>query len=648
MRTRWSARSARLRLERLEHRETPTAGLLDPSFGTGGVVLSSAARIASALALQPDGKILVGALTAPDLGLHPGPGSPVVFRFNANGSRDGSFPTASGFLVANAELSNVGPRQLLIQPGKGVVVNDEGTLVRLDALGKPDLHFGTGGVAAVPAGLVGFHTLEIYPLDGGKIAAVGITIVPTAEPRFEVVHYTADGQVDRAFAGGGVARLAVSASTLLAGGTVLPSGKILAVGVTVASNSSQVTVYRFNADGLPDTTFHHTGSASFTAPPGLFQDPLDLGNFAVQPDGKFLISDGSGGKVAVVRLRADGSLDTAFGAGGFATVPVAGPFFATPLIALQPDGKVLLGAPATVTAGDGSTRGGAVVLVRLTTSGTPDPTFGAAGVVVTDLGGPSMGPGVIDAMLLQPDGKLLVAGSVGSSLALVRYRTANVATASATSHTTLSATPTGSPLTERLTATVTGAGKPTGTVTFLDGTTIVGAAPVGAGGQALVVVSGLTAGPHHFTAVYSGDAVNKSSSGKRDATVAKAPNIVTLSASDTRPPSGKAITLTAALQADVGLFPIPGGTVTFREGTKVLGTVALTNVKGGSQFPRVATLALTGLSPGVHHITAQYSGDANFASGAQSTITVTVTPHKPATLTLSPGPRVSFGGQPGE
>src|SRR5438045_605858 len=87
-----SPRFATPRLERLEARETPTAGLLDPSFGTAGLVLNSTGANASTLAVQADGKLLVGGNVALN---PPGPlfSPAAVFRFKANGSLDSTFGT---------------------------------------------------------------------------------------------------------------------------------------------------------------------------------------------------------------------------------------------------------------------------------------------------------------------------------------------------------------------------------------------------------------------------------------------------------------------------------------------------------------------------------------------------------------------------
>src|SRR5215469_3921905 len=91
--TRTRPRARRLTVEPLEDRLTPsTGGLLDPTFGSGGQVLSSFSNNwdqAMAVVAQPDGKIVIaGDTTVP--GSKTG-GDFLVARYNADGSLDTSF-----------------------------------------------------------------------------------------------------------------------------------------------------------------------------------------------------------------------------------------------------------------------------------------------------------------------------------------------------------------------------------------------------------------------------------------------------------------------------------------------------------------------------------------------------------------------------
>jgi hypothetical protein len=142
----------------------------------------------------------------------------------------------------------------------------------------------------------------------------------------------------------------------------------------------------------------------------------------------------------------------------------------------------------------------------------------------------------------------------------------------------------------------------TGKVTFKDGAAILGTASL-AGGKAAFTTSKLAAGTHSITAVYSGDShFGGSTSPVRSQTVKKAASTTTLRSSLNPSKKGQAVTFTATVAPGAG----PTGTVTFKDGTKVLGTVALNTVTNQ------AAITKSTLTVGTHSITAIYAGDANF------------------------------------
>src|SRR5262249_42670959 len=176
-----------------------------------------------------------------------------------------------------------------------------------------------------------------------------------------------------------------------------------------------------------------------------------------------------------------------------------------------------------------------------------------------------------------------------------------------------------------LMATVTSpAGVPTGTVTFLDGNTVLGTAQLNAAGQAMLTVS-LGVGNHQLTAVDGGTAAFADSTSAAVAmTVSPAATAVTLAPSLNPAVTGQAVTFTATLGVLAPGAGTPTGTVTFKDGTVVLGTFAV----GADGTARVTTSFATA---GDHAITASYSGDANFAASSQAfTETVTSTNRAPS------------------
>jgi hypothetical protein len=178
-----------------------------------------------------------------------------------------------------------------------------------------------------------------------------------------------------------------------------------------------------------------------------------------------------------------------------------------------------------------------------------------------------------------------------------------------------------------LTATVTSAaGVPTGTVTFLDGTTVLGTARIGTDGQAILKVS-LAVGSHALTASFAGNGgFADSNSAALTETVNRAATTVALGSSVNPAATGQAVTFTARVAVVAPGAGAPTGTVTFKDGSLVLGTVAI---------GRDGTAALTTsfAAVGGHVITADYSGDSNFV-GSSRALTEQVNAHKATTTAL--------------
>lgn len=108
---------------------------------------------------------------------------------------------------------------------------------------------------------------------------------------------------------------------------------------------------------------------------------------------------------------APGDLDPTFGTGGVVTLPVAVHSYAN-AVAMQPDGKIVLAGYA-YTSGDG----GDMAVVRLDATGALDPGFGAGGLVTLPAGAQS----IANAMVLQPDGKIVVAGGSFVAPGVIEY-----------------------------------------------------------------------------------------------------------------------------------------------------------------------------------------------------------------------------------
>jgi hypothetical protein len=173
----------------------------------------------------------------------------------------------------------------------------------------------------------------------------------------------------------------------------------------------------------------------------------------------------------------------------------------------------------------------------------------------------------------------------------------------------------GQPVT--FTATVaptSGAGTPTGTVTFTDGATSLGTGTL-SGGQATFTTSSLSAGNHTITASYGSDAnFSASTSPVLTQVVNQGAATTTTLASSVNPSNvGQAVTFTAAVTSSAGT---PTGTVSFKDGATVIGTATLST--------GAAVFITSSLTLGTHTITASYSGTTGFAASISPALTQTV------------------------
>jgi uncharacterized delta-60 repeat protein len=190
-------------------------------------------------------------------------------------------------------------------------------------------------------------------------------------------------------------------------GALQPDGKIVVAGYRGVGASSDFAVARLGPNGGYDTGFGTGGWA--------------LANFgtndmatamALQRDGKLVVAGYTteGGKtdLAIERLGANGTLDDSFAGDGKAQLDLGGDDFGQ-AIALQPDGKILVAGYTVVGT---STR---LAVVRLQPNGLLDTTFGEGGKAVV-----AQFTAIAEAVAVQPDGKIVAAGSSGGDLAAVR------------------------------------------------------------------------------------------------------------------------------------------------------------------------------------------------------------------------------------
>ena len=410
------------------------AGKLDPTFGVGGVFTNSVGVLGTVAAVQSNGKIVVGGQISPEA---------AVVRLNANGTLDSTFGTG-GTVSISFPGDDFGGAQVI-----GLAIQSDGKIVaaisnfvqgfgplfivaRLNVNGSLDATFGSGGIVETQVGPSGgsfgaiASVLALQP--DGKILLAGQNSEATGASG-AIARYDANGQLDDTFGSGGIAVTSVAAPTAIA---LQPDGKILlAAGGNVvgfgfaapAVSLAQVAgiISRYNANGSLDTTFGISGQVA---------SAVVASAIAVQTGGgcssdcKTLVSgtvitslninNGNGIGFGLIRYNSNGSVDTAFGAGGL----VATSFSLNPAqpdatlfaLALQSNGDIVAagsasnGTPFSPLAAD-------FALSRYTSNGGLDTTFGSGGKVTTAFGNNQAS---IYALALQSDGKIV---AVGTSIA---------------------------------------------------------------------------------------------------------------------------------------------------------------------------------------------------------------------------------------
>lgn len=209
-------------------------------------------------------------------------------------------------------------------------------------------------------------------------------------------------------------------------------------------------------------------------------------------------------------------------------------------------------------------------------------------------------------------------GSTASSTSPVVSQTVSKATPSLALSSYNNPSATGDPVTFSANITVLA----TGTMQFLDGSTVLGTVTI-LNGQAVVSTSSLTTGNHTITANYSGDSNFTTASASLTQTVDIA-TTTALSIAPQQVQGGQQVKMTATVSPSAAT-----GTVTFYDGTTPLGTVKLTNSS--------ASLSTSTLLAGMHTIIAAYSGDATHApSTSQSTSVQVFGPQAPGYLISVP------------
>ena len=264
----------------------------------------------------------------------------------------------------------------------------------------------------------GAHGIVLQP--DGKIILIGANTDTNSNTDFALVRYNNDGSLDPTFdTDGRVTTDFGSADPLppsdgAGAGAVQADGRIVVVGS--AGSNQDLALARYNSDGSLDPGFGGDGRVVT----GFDRDESGT-SLAIQPDGQIVVaglaSPGTVSYYVIARYNTDGSLDASFGDEGKVVGDFNGRGVYSAEIALQQDGKILLASSTRSHEDEGD-----FALARYHGDGTLDTSFGDGGKAITNILNSNE---YSSAVTLQPDGKILVAGTArvdgGAYALLVRY-----------------------------------------------------------------------------------------------------------------------------------------------------------------------------------------------------------------------------------
>ncbi|MEY2514316.1 MAG: hypothetical protein QOJ89_1674, partial [bacterium] len=320
-----------------------------PTFSGDGVVTDDRVQGASAVALQPDGRIVAAGRSGGDL---------AVVRYNADGTRDAGFGSAGIRLTDFGSGGDRASALTLAAGGKIVVAGSGGSdpmaaagdfaLARYDAGGAPDASFSGDGRVLADSG--GIDSAKAVAIDGdGRIVIAGSEAnVNGTDSNIAVLRFNADGSPDPSFSGDGRQTIDFGGIDRGAALALQPDDRIVVAGTARAGGDSDVAVARLNIDGSPDTSFSGDGKQTTD-----FGGGADGGaGVVVTAGGAIVVAGVAGGgetDFALVRYDAGGTPDGTFSGDGVTLTDFAGSDDRALALAAGPGETIVAAGGATIT-----------------------------------------------------------------------------------------------------------------------------------------------------------------------------------------------------------------------------------------------------------------------------------------------------------
>lgn len=387
------------------------AGSLSPLFGTEGRTVTSVPPTINnrlfAMAAAPDGTMIaVGSGDEMEAG---GASSALVV---ARVSIDGQMIASTGLHLAPGDWvsSQDVAKGVAIQPdGRIVIAADTCTInfcgerdlavIRLLPSLARDASFGDGAWGS---------GVSIVTVRDPNWGVTGIAVQPDGRivvaGTSGLLRLTHDGHPDPSFGTSGRVAPVFPAFEEMSALALTPRARIIVAGATYDTASAMVSLAQYRSDGSLDTAFGAEGRATV---PGIVGRALAV---AIQPDGRIVVAGeihtGATRQLGLWRFNADGSLESGFGDGGSATIGGLGMLTAATAVAIQTDDRIVIAGQTMRQGADGGESNDFLV-ARFLADGTPDISFGRAGAATTDLLGYQ---DIAEVVVIQPSGTIVLGG----------------------------------------------------------------------------------------------------------------------------------------------------------------------------------------------------------------------------------------------
>ena len=297
---------------------------------------------------------MLGAVIIPDFAL---------VRYNSDGTLDTTFSGDGKLTTAVGSGEDVANSVAIDGNGNIVVAgysyngsNKDFAVVRYNSAGALDTTFSGDGILTTAVGS-GDDVANSVAIDGnGNIVAAGYSYNLENNNDYALVRYTSDGTLDATFDTDGIVTTAVG-SLLFAASVnsvaIQDDGKIVAAGGTRANGNDYFVLARYNANGLPDTSFGSRGfvitKVGVACTVDCYYENKGASSVSIQSNGKIVVAgsiyNGSNNDFALARYTTNGLLDTTFSGDGIVTTSV-GDNTSAYSVAIQSTGEILAAVKA--------------------------------------------------------------------------------------------------------------------------------------------------------------------------------------------------------------------------------------------------------------------------------------------------------------